>query len=317
MSGGMSFPARVRIREVAPRDGFQSVGHFLPTPTKLEVIQAIAKSGIRDIEVTSFVSPKAIPQLSDGAELVGMVPRQGLVLSALVANAVGAKNALAAGVDELVVVISATEEHNRANLRRSIGESVAGLDEIFSVAREKGVRVNGAIAVSFGCPYQGEVSETEVFRLAETYASRGATRVIMADTTGMAVPPQVAEMVRRFQTEFPGLELGLHLHNNRGTAMTNLYVGLLSGVCTFDTALGGIGGCPYVPRAAGNLATEDVVYMLEQLGVETGIDLMTAIRAARVMEKILGYQLPGQVMKSGPRNPKAAAALTGSGPCSK
>ncbi|HYQ59907.1 MAG TPA: hypothetical protein VEP29_02570, partial [Desulfatiglandales bacterium] len=181
----MSFPARVRIREVAPRDGFQSVEHFLPTPTKLEVIQALAKSGIRDIEVTSFVSPKAVPQLSDGAELFGMVPRQGLVLSALVANVVGAKNALAAGVDELVVVISATEEHNRANLRRSIGESVAELDEIFSVAREKGVRVNGAIAVSFGCPYQGEVSETEVFRLAEAYASRGAVRVIMADTTGM------------------------------------------------------------------------------------------------------------------------------------
>jgi hydroxymethylglutaryl-CoA lyase len=312
----MNFPAKVRIREVAPRDGFQSFEQFLPTRTKLEVIQAIARSGIRDIELTSFVSPKAVPQLSDGAELIGMVPRQGLILSALVANIVGAKNALAAGVDELVVVISATEEHNRANLRRNIGESVAELDEIFRVARGKGVRVNGAIAVSFGCPYQGEVSETDVFRLAEAYASRGAIRVIMADTTGMAVPPQVAAMVRRFQREFPGLELGLHLHNNRGTAMTNLYVGLVSGVCTFDTALGGIGGCPYVPRAAGNLATEDVVYMLEQLGVETGIDLMTVIRAAVAMEKILGYQLPGQVMKSGPRDPRLAAAVTGSGPCS-
>ena len=161
------------------------------------------------------------------------------------------------------------------------------------------------------------MSETEVFRLAEAYATRGATRVIMADTTGMAVPSQVGEIVRRFQKEFPGVELGLHLHNNRGTAMTNLYVGLIGGICTFDTALGGIGGCPYVPRAAGNLATEDVVYMLEQLGVETGIDLMTTIRAARVLEKILGYQLPGQVMKSGPRDPKSAAALIGSGPCSK
>jgi hydroxymethylglutaryl-CoA lyase len=311
----MSFPARVRIREVAPRDGFQSVKHFLPTPMKREVIQAIAKTGIQDIEVTSFVSPKAIPQLSDGAELVAMVPRQGLVLSALVANITGTKTALAAGIDELVVVISATEEHNRANLRRSIGESVAELDEIFGFAREKGVGVNGAIAVSFGCPYRGEVSETHVFRLAEAYVSRGAVRVIMADTTGMAVPPQVAAMVRRFQTEFPGLELGLHLHNNRGTAMTNLYVGLISGVRTFDTALGGIGGCPYVPRAAGNLATEDVVYMLEQLGVETGIDLMRAIAAARVLERILGYPLPGQVMKSGPRDPRLAAALIDSTPC--
>jgi len=311
----MSFPARVRIREVAPRDGFQSIEHFLPTPTKLEVVQAIAQSGIRDIEVTSFVSPKAVPPLRDGAELVARVPRQGLVLSALVANVTGARNAVAAGIDELVVVISATEEHNRANLRRSIGESVAELDEIFSVAREKSVRVNGAIAVSFGCPYQGEVSETDVFSLAEAYAARGAIRVIMADTTGMAVPSQVEHVVRRFQTEFPGLELGLHLHNNRGTAMTNLYVGLVSGVSTFDTASGGIGGCPYVPQAAGNLATEDVVYLLEQLGVETGIDLMRTIRAARVLEKILGYPLPGQVMKSGPRDPKLAAALIGSGPC--
>jgi hydroxymethylglutaryl-CoA lyase len=311
----MSFPPRVRIREVAPRDGFQSIEHFLPTSAKREVIQAIAKSGIRDIEVTSFVSPKAVPQLSDGAELVAMVPRQGLVLSALVANITGAKNALAAGIDELVLVISATEEHNRANLRRSIGDSVAELDEIFRITQEKGVRVNGAIAVSFGCPYQGEVSESGVFRLAEAYASRGAVRVIMADTTGMAVPPQVEAMVRRFQTEFPGVDLGLHLHNNRGTALTNLYVGLVSGVCTFDTALGGIGGCPYVPRAAGNLATEDVVYLLEQLGIETGIDLMATIRAARVLEKILGLPLPGQVMKSGPRDPKLAAALTDSAPC--
>jgi hydroxymethylglutaryl-CoA lyase len=311
----MSFPPRVRIREVAPRDGFQSIEHFLPTSAKREVIQAIAKSGIRDIEVTSFVSPKAVPQLSDGAELVAMVPRQGLVLSALVANITGAKNALAAGIDELVLVISATEEHNRANLRRSIGDSVAELDEIFRITQEKGVRVNGAIAVSFGCPYQGEVSESGVFRLAEAYASRGAVRVIMADTTGMAVPPQVEAMVRRFQTEFPGVDLGLHLHNNRGTALTNLYVGLVSGVCTFDTALGGIGGCPYVPRAAGNLATEDVVYLLEQLGIETGIDLMATIGAARVLEKILGLPLPGQVMKSGPRDPKLAAALTDSAPC--
>ena len=311
----MNIPARVRIREVAPRDGFQSLEHFLPTSTKLEIIQAMATSGIREIEVTSFVSAKAVPQLRDGAELVAMVPRQGLVLSALVANIAGAKNAVAAGVDELVVVISATEEHNRANLRRSIGESVAELDEIFSVAREKSVRVNGAVAVSFGCPYQGKVSETELFRLADAYARRGAIRIIMADTTGMAVPPQIEQVVRRFQTEFPALALGLHLHNNRGTAMTNLYDGLLNGVSTFDAALGGIGGCPYVPQAAGNLATEDVVYLLEQLGVETGIDLMTAIRAARALEKILGVPLPGQVMKSGPRDPKLASALIGTGPC--
>jgi hydroxymethylglutaryl-CoA lyase len=171
--------------------------------------------------------------------------------------------------------------------------------------------VNGEVAVAFGCPFQGDVPEEDVWRVVDAYAEKGAKRITLADTTGMATPNQVDRMVRSFRNRLPDVDLSLHFHNNRGTAMTNLYAALLAGAKTFDTALGGIGGCPYVPQAAGNLATEDVVYLLSELGVTTGIDLEALIKAALLLEKILGYTLPGQVMKSGPRNPEAAARLCG------
>ncbi|HEX9911031.1 MAG TPA: hypothetical protein VGA86_09105, partial [Desulfatiglandales bacterium] len=176
-----------------------------------------------------------------------------------------------------------------------------------------GVAVNGAVAVAFGCPYQGNVPEENALRIVDAYLMKGAKRIILADTTGMATPNQVDRVVRSFRSRFPNIDLSLHFHNNRGTAMTNLYAALLAGATTFDTALGGIGGCPYVPQAAGNLATEDVVYLLSELGVTTGIDLEEIIKAALLLEKILGYTLPGQVMKSGPRNPEVAARLCGFG----
>ena len=311
----MSFPARVRIREVAPRDGFQSLRDFIPTERKIEIINALAKTGVSDIEATSFVSPAAVPQLRDAKEVMSAVPRGKIAYSALVPNLKGAQNAVTAGADELLVVTSATEDHNLANLRRTVAESLTDLDRIFELAKDSRVRVNGAIAVAFGCPYQGDVPEKLVLRIAEAYASRGANRIILADTTGMALPTNVVRMVKSFQAEFPVLELGLHFHNNRGTAMANLYAALNEGVSTFDTALGGIGGCPYVPQASGNLATEDVVYMLEEMGVRTGIDLVAAINAARFLERSLGYVLPGQVMKSGPRDPRLAKQFINNGHC--
>jgi len=306
-------PMKVKIREVAPRDGFQSVREFIATEKKLEVIEAIAQAGVEDIEMTSFVSPKSIPQLSDAAEVIRRSRSDGVVRSALVPNFVGAQNAVAAGVNEIVVVVSATEAHNEANVRRSIDKSLADLDAISTLARDKGVAVNGAVAVAFGCPYQGNVPEENALRIVDAYLMKGAKRIILADTTGMATPNQVDRVVRSFRSRFPNIDLSLHFHNNRGTAMTNLYAALLAGATTFDTALGGIGGCPYVPQAAGNLATEDVVYLLSELGVTTGIDLEEIIKAALLLEKILGYTLPGQVMKSGPRNPEVAARLCGFG----
>jgi len=307
----MNLPSTLRLREVAPRDGFQSLRDFIPTEHKLEIIEAIARAGVRDIETTSFVSPKAVPNLRDAADLMARVPRLGINHAALVPNSKGAQNAIKAGVDQLVVVISASEAHNQENLHRSISESLADLDSIFRLARDANIPVTGAIAVSFGCPFQGDVSEEEVFKLVEAYIARGAIAVILADTTGMATPTRVDRIVRQFRDVFPNTDFILHFHNNRGTAMANLLAAFLAGATDFDTALGGIGGCPYVPQAAGNLPTEDVVYMLEDMGVSTGIDLEVLIDAAHLLEKILGYTLPGQVMKSGPRDPQLAAKICG------
>jgi hydroxymethylglutaryl-CoA lyase len=242
------------------------------------------------------------------------VPRQKTTYAAMVPNLKGAQKAIAAKTDQLVVVISASESHNQKNVRRSISESLAELDAIFTVSQENDIPVIGAIAVAFGCPYQGDVPAEDVFMLVESYLSRGASSVILADTTGMATPTQVAQMVGRFQDRFAEAGLVLHFHNNRGTAMANLLSALMAGAARFDTALGGIGGCPFVPRAAGNLPTEDVVYMLEDMGIKTGIKLEALIKASHLLEKTLGYTLPGQVMKSGPRDPALAARLCGVGP---
>ena len=297
----MDLPRQVIIREVGPRDGFQSLKAFLPTADKLDVIEAIAEAGVTQIETTSFVSPQAIPQLKDAAEVMAGVSRQRVTHAAMVPNIKGAENALAAAADQLVVVISASEAHNQANVQRGIDASLTDLDGIFSLARQHAVPVIGAIAVAFGCPYQGDVPSADVFDIVRAYLEKGAVSVILADTTGMATPIRVVNLVEKFRKRFFDAELILHFHNNRGVAMANLLAALTAGVTCFDTALGGIGGCPYVPQASGNLATEDVVFMLGDMGVMTGIDLSKIIQAARLLEKRLGYTLPGQVMKSGPR----------------
>ncbi len=307
----MSLPLKVTLREVGPRDGFQSLKDFIPTEKKLQIVEAIVRAGVKNIEATSFVSPKAIPQMRDAHEVMQGVPRPGCAYSALVPNLKGTQLAIEAGVDNLVVVISASEAHNKANVRRSIGESIAELEAIFKVAGEKGVPVTGAIGVAFGCPYQGDVPPADVFKLTEAYLSGGAKSIILADTTGMATPPRVESLVIDFLKRFAGTDFSLHFHNNRGTAMANLLRALEVGASVFDTALGGIGGCPNVPQAAGNLPTEDVVYMLEDMGIDTGVDLITIIEAAHMLEKIVGQILPGQVMKSGPRVTDPAARTCG------
>ena len=302
---------KVNIREVAPRDGFQSWPDFVPTEKKIEIIKAMMEAGVSEMETTSFVSPKAIPQMRDAADVMKTAPRPGCLHSALVPNLKGAQLALDAGAEGLVVVISASEAHNMANIRRTIAQSLDDLKAIFDLARSRKIPVIGAMAVSFGCPYQGDVPEDDVYKLADAFAEGGASRVILADTTGMATPPRVEKLVSGFIKRFDQLPFSLHLHNNRGTAMTNLYAGLMAGADTFDTALGGIGGCPNVPQAAGNLPTEDVVYMLEDMGCDTGIDLNRIIDAALMLEKILGRTLPGQVMKSGPRDPGSSKNACG------
>lgn len=305
----MDVPADVTLREVAPRDGFQSIPDFIPTSNKLQIIDAIRIAGVQEIESTSFVSPKRIPQLRDAAEIMAKVERRKIIHTAMVPNLKGAQDAIISGVDKLTVVISASEHHNQLNVRRSIDASLLELSAIMEVAQNHKIPVIGTVAVSFGCPYAGDIPENDVFKIVESYLSTGADAIIMADTTGMATPFRVSGMIRSFIKQFPQTDLSLHFHNNRGTAMANLLAALTAGVSMFDTALGGIGGCPYVPLAAGNLATEDVVFMLEDMGVHTGIDLDGMIAAAHLLEDIIGYPLPGQVMKSGPREPERAARM--------
>jgi hydroxymethylglutaryl-CoA lyase len=304
-------PIKIQIREVAPRDGFQSWPEFVPTDKKIEVIKLMIEAGVTEMETTSFVSPRAIPQMRDAAEVMAGVPKGVCVHGPLVPNLKGAQLALDSGADKLVVVISVTDAHNLANVRRTVAESIIDLQSIFALARERAKPVMGAMAVAFGCPYQGDVSDDQIYHLADAYINGGASSVILADTTGMATPTRIVRMLEGFTRRFPDIPYSLHLHNNRGTAMANLYAALEAGATIFDTALGGIGGCPNVPLAAGNLPTEDVVFMLEDMGYDTGIDLMKIIEASRRLEAILGGTLPGQVMKSGPRDPRLAAAACG------
>ena len=302
---------RVIIREVSLRDGLQSEKEFVQTNIKLEVIRALAQAGVEYFETTSFVSPKAIPQLRDAADLMAHVERGNLKHEVLIPNLKGAQRALEAKADRLIVVVSASEAHNKANVRRSIADSLEELQGIFELAKTNNVPVAGVISVAFGCPFEGRVPRENVLNIAQHFIEKGADRISLADTTGLANPSQVEDMVSCFKNHFPDTLLCLHFHNNRGVAMANLYAGYLAGVRMFDTALGGIGGCPNVPQAAGNLATEDVVFMFQEMGIQTGIDLVKLIKAAKRLEKVLKHTLPGQVMKSGPSDPQLARQLCG------
>lgn len=296
---------QVVIREVALRDGLQSEAAFVPTPEKLALVQALYQAGVKYLETTSFVSAQAVPQLRDAAELMAAAGREGLFHKGLfhevmVPNLKGAQAAIEAGADRLVVFVSASEAHNQANVRRSIKQSLTGLDAVFELAESRAVPVAAAVAVAFGCPFEGRVPRDRVLAIARRLVDAGADRITLADTTGLANPAQISRDVAFFKENLPETAFCLHLHNNRGIAMANLYAGYLAGITIFDTSLGGIGGCPNVPQAAGNLATADVAYMFEAMGVETGLDLGALVQAARMLEKILQHPLPGQVMKSGP-----------------
>ena len=297
---GEKYPARIRLREVGPRDGFQNIHRFIPTGQKLACIRALAAAGLREIEVTSFVNAKVIPQMADAHAVMAGLGDADFIRPVLVPRPKPADAAIRAGADQLVVFLSASEGHNRANVNRSVAESLAGLDAIFRLAANGGVPVVGAVAVAFGCPYEGRVEPRAVLDISAAFKAAGSAGLIFGDTTGMANPASVEAFVKAYQDRFGDDDFSLHFHNNRGTAMANLLAAMAAGAATFDTALGGTGGCPTVPKAAGNLATEDVVALLDEIGVATGVDLAALIAAARELENSLGYELPGQVMKSGP-----------------
>ncbi|MBS7544212.1 hydroxymethylglutaryl-CoA lyase [Ancylobacter oerskovii] len=294
------FPAYVHIQEVVTRDGLQIEPRFLPTGQKIALIDALSDTGVSKIEVTSFVSPKAVPNLADAAEVARGIRRNPAVTYvALVPNLRGAQAALDAGMDELNLVMSVSETHNLANMRMTPEQSLDGFRAIVEAAKGNPARLNGSIATAFGCPFEGAQPQDKVLALAERYLEAGLHSITLADTTGMANPRQVGRLVAGFRARFGEVPLTLHFHNTRGMGLANALAALEQGADRFDASLGGLGGCPFAPGATGNVVTEDLVHMLEEMGVPTGVDLPRLLELARGLPVLLGHDIPGQVAKAG------------------
>ncbi|CAN5474709.1 hydroxymethylglutaryl-CoA lyase [soil metagenome] len=298
-----SLPEQVRIREVGPRDGFQNEPEVIPTADKLRLIGMLADSGLKRIEVTSFVRPDVIPQLADGAEVLdALEPREGIAYSVLIPNRKGLENALGMRdrFQEANFFLSASETHNAKNVNRTIAESLADLEGTVGAAREAGLRCEGVISTSFGCPYEGEVPVDRVLEIAGRLAEFGCDEVGFGDTTGMANPRQVGEFFERARGELPGVELTAHFHNTRGQGLANVLAALDAGVISFESSFGELGGCPVPPGATGNISTEDLVSMLHEMGVGTGIELPLLLEASRAAQELLGRPLGAHLITAGP-----------------
>ncbi|HVY49492.1 MAG TPA: hydroxymethylglutaryl-CoA lyase [Minicystis sp.] len=295
-------PAEVSVYEVSPRDGLQNEDTVIPTEGKRRLVAALVDAGLRRIEGTSFVSPKWVPQLADAEELMrALLPAPaGVTLSALCPNARGLERALACGVREVAVFLSASETHNKMNVNKTIDATLGVFSEIVPPAREAGLAVRAYVSTVWGCPYEGDVDPKRALAIAEKLLALGCYQVSLGDTIGVGTPRQTRDIVARFLDAMPEARFALHLHDTRGTALANALVGLEMGVTTFDASVGGVGGCPYAPGAAGNLATEDLVYMLHGMGVATGVDLEKLVAAGNVAEQVIGRPLPGKVHKAGP-----------------
>ncbi len=295
------FPPSATVVEVGPRDGFQMEKVFIETGLKVEIIDALIAAGIKRIEATSFISPKAIPQMRDAAEVMSRIARpKGLFVEALVPNPKGAEAALESGVDGIRLFLSASESHNRENVNRTIEESLAGFADIVRMVGEK-VPIGSDIAVAFGCPFEGDIPSERLLRIAGRLRELGIRSITLGDTTGMATPLILRQSCRALQQAYPDVDLGLHFHNTRGIGLANVLEALYLGLTRFESSIGGLGGCPFAPGATGNVCTEDMVYLFEELHIETGIDLSALINVSRRLEKIIGRVLPGQVMKAGRR----------------
>ncbi len=293
---------RIHMQEVGPRDGLQVETQFVPTEEKIALVNKLSESGLAKIEVTSFVSPSAIPQLRDAEIVLREIERKpGVVYSALVPNMRGAERAIDARADELNLVMSASESHNLANLRMTQEQSFAALQAVAKLAQDKGVRVNISLSCSFGCPMEGDVPDETVLGWCRRYVDMGAAAVTLCDTTGMAFPTQVARLTQAFRERWPDTELTLHFHNTRGMGLANVLAGIDAGADRFDASLGGLGGCPYAPGATGNVCTEEIVHALQLMGYDTGVDLTTLIEASQRLPALVGHDTPSQVTKAGRR----------------
>jgi hydroxymethylglutaryl-CoA lyase len=299
----MTVPQSVRLREVGPRDGFQNEPEVIPTDEKIRLIGMLGAAGHRRIELTSFVRADVIPQLADAAEVLdGYEKLDGVAYSVLIPNERGLENALARRdrFDEVNLFLSASETHNRKNVNRSISESLDGLERVIAAARGEGLRCEGVISVSFGCPYEGEVPPERVFGIAERLAAAGCEEIAFGDTTGMANPRQVGEFFDAARDRLPVPELTAHFHNTRGQGLANSLAALEHGVESFEASFGELGGCPVPPGATGNVSSEDLVSMFEEMGVATGVDLVKLLEASRAVQEVLGRPLGAHVLKAGP-----------------
>jgi hydroxymethylglutaryl-CoA lyase len=298
----------VSVYEVSPRDGLQNENATVPLRGKLRLIDALVAAGLERIEVTSFVSPKWIPQLADADELVEALAQREhgkAKFSALCPNARGLERAKKTGIREIAVFMSASETHNKKNVNKTIAATLAAFEETIAPAREAGMKVRGYVSTVWGCPYEGEISLDASIPIAKKLYEMGCYQISFGDTIGVATPNQVEATVAALRGVVPLEALALHFHDTRGTALANIVVGLELGVRHFDASVGGLGGCPYAPGAAGNVATEDLVYMLHGMGVTTGIDLPRLVEAARAAESIVGRPLPGKVHKAGIKSLRA------------
>lgn len=290
----------VAIAEVCPRDGFQSLSEIVPTEEKIEIINMLLECGYKQIEVTSFVHPKAIPQLTDADEVVTRIRRkEGVVLRALVPNLRGLDRAIAAGVDKIKLMLSATDSHSLSNANCKTMDAMKGFEPLIAKANEQQMKVSGSISVAFGCPYEGDVSIERLKMICSQYRFLGIRQLSLADTTGMGNPAKVRRVIRSLQDEFPDFIFSLHLHNTRGMAFANALVGYEEGIRDFDSSAAGLGGCPYAPNASGNIASEDLIHGFEEMGIPTGVDIDRVLEVARRLQARFPQYADSFLLKAG------------------
>jgi len=293
-------PARLSINEVAVRDGFQSEPRFVPTADKVALIDRLSNSGLAKIEVTSFVSPKAIPNLRDAEEVMrGIARNPQVTYVALVPNERGCERAIACDVDEINLVMSIGESHNLANMRMTCEQSLSQFRQVMGLVNGARTQVNGTIATAFVCPFEGVQPVYRVMWAAEQYLRMGMHSITLADTTGMAHPRQVAKLCQTFAERWPEAVFTAHFHNTRGMGLANALAAVNAGVSSLDASLGGIGGCPFAPGATGNICTEDLVHMFQRMGLETGVNLDALLEAAATLPGLIGHDVPGAILKAG------------------
>ena len=298
----MQLPKRVHIMEVGPRDGFQAEHEWIPTEKKIEILNALSRTGIPEIQATSFVHPKAVPQLADAEQVMMGIERQpGVRYQVLVPNMRGLQRAIPCKPDGVHLMMSVSESHNRSNANRSIEDSFREFERMVPVAMEAGIRVEAGMAVVFGCPFEGEIPQAQLEGIISRYHELGIRRMSLGDTVGVANPRQTYDLCSRLLDRYPDVEFTLHLHNTRGMALANVVAAMQAGMTCFDGAIGGLGGCPYAPGATGNVSTEDLVYMIQEMGIETGIDIDKLLAVSRMLQQVIPHNLDTALLKAGKR----------------